>query len=209
MRILLTFIAFLPSIIATPAFPDSQVTESGTNGIITPKDNFKPFGDQPFGDQPFGDQPFGVWPWDSEEEADPRTAPNDDPIYLPLPQDSGDAGIYAPPTEPWVCPPDRPFPLCCDGKSYNGGVETGCSACVSLQFPAKIYFPPSPPLSPLLPIFFKSLISRWRAGPGDGKLSKCNIMLDQFCCGYYYVSLALSIYRNPLEGVVAERISFS
>lgn len=136
MRILLTFIAVLPSIIATPAFPDSQVTESGTNGITTPKDNFKPFGDQPFGDQPFGDQPFGVWPWDSEE-ADPRTAPND-PINIPLPQDSGDEGIYAPPTGPWNCPPDRPIPLCCDGKSYNGGVETGCSECVCFNSPQKI-----------------------------------------------------------------------
>lgn len=165
MRILLTFIAFLPSIIATPAFPEnSQLTESGTNDVTTPKDNFKPFGDQPFGDQPFGDQPFGVWPWDSEE-ADPRTAPNKDPIYLPLPQDSGDAGIYAPPTKPWGCPPDRPIPLCCDGKSYNGGVETGCSTCVSLQFPSPKLFAPSPPLH--LPIFFKSLISRL-GGPAQG-----------------------------------------
>lgn len=35
-------------------------------------------------------------------------------------------------------------------------------------------------------------------------------MLDQFCCGYYYVSFALSIYRKPWrEGVVAEKDSFS
>lgn len=157
MRILLTFIAFLPSIIAKPAFPDRAGAQSGTNEIITPKNNFKPFGDQPFGDQPFGDQPHGVWPWGSEEP--------------PAPQGSGDPGIYAPPTKPWYCPPDRPIPLCCDGKSYGEDVETGCSACVSL-IPNLIF-----------PDLLKSLI-----GPGDGKLLKCNIMLDQFCCSYHYVS---------------------
>lgn len=129
MRFFLTFIAFLPSIIATPTFPDRQGAESGTNEITTPKNNFKPFGDQPFGDQPFGDQPFGVWPWDSGKP-DPPTSPTD-PINLP-PQDSGDEGIYAPPTKPWGCPPDRPIPLCCDGKSYGDDVQTGCSSCVSL-----------------------------------------------------------------------------
>lgn len=185
MRILITFFAFLPSTIATPAFQDSQVAESGTNGITTPKNNFKsigdkPFGDQPFGDQPFGDQPFGVWPWHSEEP-DPLTTPTD-PIKLPLSQDSGDAGIYAPPTEPWGCPPDRPFPLCCDGKSYGIDVETGCSACVS-SIPKLISPPPTPRFSQITDL------SR---GLGDGKLLKCNIMLDQFCCGYYYVS-SLSI----------------
>lgn len=153
MGILLTFIAFLPFVIATPAFPDSQVAESGTNGITTPKNNFKPFGDQPF-----GDQPFGVWPWDSEE-ADPLTTPTD-PINLPPPQDSGDAGIYAPPTEPWGCPPDRPIPLCCDGKSYGDDVETGCSACVSSI----------PKLFPLLPFRFARITDLSRA-QGMGNFS--------------------------------------
>lgn len=143
MRILLTFIAFLPSLIAKPAFPGAQ---SGTNEIITPKNNFKPFGDQPFGDQPFGDQPLGVWPWGSEEP---------DPINLPAPQGSGDPGIYAPPTEPWYCPPDRPIPLCCDGKSYGEDVETGCSACVSL-IPNLIF-----------PDLLKSLIPRGAQGMGN------------------------------------------
>ena len=145
MPILLTFIAFLPSIIATPAFPGRPGAQSGTNEIITPKNNFKPFGDQPFGDQPFGDQPFGAWPWDSEEL---------DPINLPPAQDSGDPGIYAPPTKPWGCPPDRPIPLCCDGKSYGGDVETGCSACVSLI--PKVLFPD----------LLKSLIPRGAQGMG-------------------------------------------
>lgn len=151
MRILLTFIAFLPSIIATPAFPGGPGAQSGTSEIITPKNNFKPFGDQPFGDQPFGDQvfgdqPFGAWPWDSEEH---------DPINLPPAQDSGDPGIYAPPTTPWGCPPDRPIPLCCDGKSYGEDVETGCSACVSLI--PKLIFPD----------LLKSLIPRGAQGMGN------------------------------------------
>lgn len=144
MRIFIIFIAFLPPIIATPAFPQRQRAETGTNEITAPKNNFKPFGDQPFGDQPFGDQPFGeqpfgVWPWESDELDPP--ASSTDPINLPPLQDSGDTGIYAPPTKPWGCPPDRSFPLCCDGKPYGDDVQTGCSACVS--FISRTYFIPN------------------------------------------------------------------
>lgn len=156
MRILLTFIAFLPPIIATPAFPASQVAGPGTNSITAPKNSFNPFGDQPFGDQPFGDQPFGVWPW-NPEEPDHLTAPTN-LINLPLPQDSGDPGIYAPPTEPWGCPSDRPIPLCCDGKPYGEDVQTGCSACAS-SIP-KLFPPPDSDL-------LKSLISRGGQGMGN------------------------------------------